>query len=163
MAGLRCTICAHEERVTIDQMLARGTLSLRATADRFGVGRNALTRHYEQHLLKAVQRQIVKRQDREEASTAQVWQERLNSTYAAAHRGVERAEGDPEQWHAGARFLAVAAKLIETGLKAEGVIEGGRTQVQVNTDQVIIMPLPPDRRTNDAVTMDATLAAEDAN
>jgi hypothetical protein len=141
MAGPRCTICGHEERGAIDQMLARGTLSLRAIANQFGVGRNALARHQETHLLKAVQRQVRRQQDREEESVANVWEERLNETYAAARRGAQRAEGDAENWHAGARFLAVASKAVELGLKASGQIEGGRGAGQVTIDQVIVLPM----------------------
>jgi transposase-like protein len=141
MAGPRCTICSHPERATIDQLLARGTLSVRAIADQFGVGRNSLARHHENHVLKAVQRQVRQRREREDTQVANVWEERLHETYASARRGIERAEADPEQWHAGARFLAVATKITETGLKATGQIEGGRPSTEVRIDQVIVLPL----------------------
>jgi transposase-like protein len=141
MAGPRCTICSHEERATIDQMLARGTLSLRAIANQFGVGRNALARHQETHLIKAVQRQVRRQQEREEEELGSVWRERLHETYEAARRGAERAETDRDQWASGARFLAVVAKVVETGLKADGVIEGASTMPKVNVEQVIVLPM----------------------
>jgi len=45
----RCTVCAHAERLTIDHLLATGA-EHRATARRFDLQRDAISRHYENHV-----------------------------------------------------------------------------------------------------------------
>jgi hypothetical protein len=45
-----CTICAHENRHTIDHALVGGEEALRTISDRFGVSKSALIRHKDAHL-----------------------------------------------------------------------------------------------------------------
>jgi hypothetical protein len=100
--------------------LASGGASQRAIANRFQIGRNALARHHERHVLQAVRNQILQRQQRREQALADVWSERLEDTYAAARRGLARTESDPERWAAGVGYLGALNKSIELGLKACG-------------------------------------------
>ena len=136
----RCTVCIHPERAAIDRLLASGGASQRAIADRFQVGRNALARHHERHVLQAVRNQIARRQEREANSLAEVWSERLEETFAAARRGLARAEDDDERWTNAIGFLSAMNKSCELGLKSAGVIEGGRGTTNVSIEQVIMLP-----------------------
>jgi hypothetical protein len=45
-----CTICAHEDRYTIDRALVGGEEALRTISDRFSVSKTALIRHKDAHL-----------------------------------------------------------------------------------------------------------------
>ncbi len=78
--------------------------------------------------------------EREEQVSSK-WTERLEQAYESAERGVVTANGDPKQWPAGARFLAVMAKLIETGLEVDGVIGPAAVGVTTTTcEQVLVLP-----------------------
>ncbi|MDF0491598.1 hypothetical protein PX554_26135 [Sphingomonas sp. H39-1-10] len=44
-----CTVCAHPERMTIDHILACGGVQS-ATADRFGLSKSAVHRHWSSHV-----------------------------------------------------------------------------------------------------------------
>jgi hypothetical protein len=151
----RCTICLHPERVAIDRLLASGGASQRAVANRFQIGRNALARHHERHVLQAVRNQILQQQQRRERVLADVWGERLEDTYAAARRGLARTESDSERWAAGVGYLGALNKSIELGLKACGQIEGGRGVTNVTVEQLLFLPQPAMPTT--AVTRDETV------
>lgn len=47
--GRRCTVCDHPQRAAIDRELARG-VSLRKTAEKFGISDSAAFRHRRHHL-----------------------------------------------------------------------------------------------------------------
>lgn len=87
MAGLRCTVCDHEQREAIDSAIA--VSSLRDIAKRFGVKFGAVWRHKETHLRPLLARALAAR---ETVSVVAV-QERL--------QGVEE------------RARAIEAKLFE--------------------------------------------------
>jgi hypothetical protein len=111
----------------------------------------------------ALKRQIRQQQEREEQAVANVWEERLNETYAAARRGLARAEDDEEKWTAAVGFLSQMNKAVETGLKATGQIEGGSQKSGVHIDQVLILPLPSSAaipRRAEVVTIEASTIAE---
>ena len=129
----------HLQRRVIDQLLASGGASQRAIANRFQIGRNALARHYERHVLQAVRNQVLQQQERRECALADLWGERLEDTYTAARRGFARTESDPARWAAGVGYLGALNKSIELGLKACGQIEGGRT-TNVTVEQIVILP-----------------------
>ena len=142
---MRCSVCESPKRDEIEKWLASGVPS-RTIADQCpGLSRSAILRH-EQHLSAAVRKAGVKRLEHRERVSQSRWVERLEEAYESACQGIARAEVDPENWHQGARFLSVAAKLIEAGLKVDGVIDGGREMVTVNADQVLILPLPGSSR-----------------
>jgi transposase-like protein len=46
----RCTVCDHPERPTVDALLLEGGESNRAIARRFGLSKDAVARHREDHL-----------------------------------------------------------------------------------------------------------------
>lgn len=45
----RCTVCAHAERLTIDHLLSTGA-EARATGRRFGLSKDAISRHWSAHV-----------------------------------------------------------------------------------------------------------------
>jgi hypothetical protein len=112
---------------------------MRAISGQFKIGRNALARHQE-HIVKGVQRAIQKRQEREDTAVAETWETRLESTYAAARRGIDRAEKDPDKWTHAAGFVSVAAKICDTGLRTIGSISDGRGGTTINVAQMLVMP-----------------------
>jgi|SRR5215204_2741418 len=61
-----CTICAHENRHTIDHALVGGEEALRTISDRFGVSKSALIRHKDAHLPAA----LIKAREAEEVVRA---------------------------------------------------------------------------------------------
>jgi len=139
----RCTICLHGQRHAIDALLARGGASQRDIADLFHVGRNALARHYERHVLQAVRDQIRRRQERTDADLTETWTARLEHTYQLAREGADRAKADPEKWAAAVGFLHVMAKSAETGMKATGELQTDRGTT-VNFEQIFVLPRADD-------------------
>jgi hypothetical protein len=123
----------------VDRLLAGGSVSVRSIADRFGLAKTSLLRHRDTHLVRAVQRQL-QRREREEQSAAEVWCGRLEDTYAAARRGLARTESDPERWAAGVGYLGALNKSIELGLKASGQIEGGRGTTKITIEHLVVLP-----------------------
>jgi hypothetical protein len=54
---------------------------------------------------------------------------------------MDRAEQDPELWPQVARFGMTANSLIETGLRACGVLAGGPdNHVTVNVEHLVVLP-----------------------
>lgn len=49
ITSTRCSVCASEHRLVIDNLLASGA-EARATARRFGLGKDALARHFRDHV-----------------------------------------------------------------------------------------------------------------
>lgn len=140
---MTCTACIHPSRSVIDRMLASGTGTLREIAGQYGLSTTALHRHKE-HIIAAVRRTVEKRTQGRAERTTSAWEERLQGAYESAQRGVERAETDETQWTQGARFLAVMAKLIETGLEMDGVIgTRGITTTTTTVEQVLVLPSKP--------------------
>jgi hypothetical protein len=45
----RCTVCTHAERIVIDNLLATGA-EARATGRRFGLSKDAISRHFRDHV-----------------------------------------------------------------------------------------------------------------
>lgn len=135
-----CTVCNHESRVVIDRLIGTGTVTLRNLAEQFGLSTTALHRHQD-HVVQAVRRSIERKTVEREEQMASVWRGRLESAYESAERGVETAANDPKQWPAGARYLAVMSKLIETGLTVDGVIgPAAQTTTTTTVEQVLILP-----------------------
>jgi hypothetical protein len=135
----RCTICLHPERAAIDRLLASGGASQRAIANRFQIGRNALARHQERHVLQAVRDQLLRKQQRRDREIVETWTTRLENTYQLAREGAARANADPEKWPAAVGFLHVMAKSAETGMRATGEIQTQRP-VTINLENIVVMP-----------------------
>lgn len=51
--AVKCTICTHPERLKIDKALVEGSVSIRAIASKWHVGREALRRHVDNGHIKA--------------------------------------------------------------------------------------------------------------
>jgi hypothetical protein len=72
-----------------------------------------------------------------------MWSRRLDETYASVRRGIERAENDPDHWPQVAKFAQAAGSLIDTGMRACGVLAGGvDNSVTVNVEQLVVLPTP---------------------
>lgn len=141
--AMTCTVCQHESRVVIDRLIGTGTATVRDIAAQFELSPAAIQRH-KTHVVATVRRTIERKRVEREEQTTSVWKERLEEAYAQGQRGMERAALDPKQWPAGARFLAVVSKLIETGLAVDGVI-GPNQPTTTTTDvvQVLVLPMKP--------------------
>lgn len=122
-------------------MIAERCESERSIAKQFDVTSAAIHRHkghVQEAITKAVRRSEAKTGDR----LLSKWEERLDQAWSAARHGYERAGTDPEQWSHGAKFIMAAAKLIETGLRVDGIITGGEGKSTViNVDQVVVLPM----------------------
>ncbi len=138
MAGV-CRICDHPSRGLIEKCVGQG-LSLRDIAEQYGVSKSALSRHSD-HVVASVRRSIERRITEREERSASKWEERLEGTYDLARSGAMAAAGDEKNWMAGARFLAVMSKLIETGLEVDGVIGANvPTRTTTTVEQVLVLP-----------------------
>jgi hypothetical protein len=135
----RCTVCLHSQRRAIDELLAGGAASLRAIGRQFGVGRDALARHRERHILRAIKREILRKQHAADQTLAETWTTRLENTYQLAREGAARANADPEKWPVAVGFLHVMAKSAETGMRATGEIQTDRPMT-INVDNIVVMP-----------------------
>jgi hypothetical protein len=166
MAGNRCKVCMHPERVAIDRTVALGAASLRTIAKQHGLTISAVQRHVVRHLQvqgtatpASVAQEVVNavRRDREQEQgvVARMWERRLNESYEAVRRGMDRAEQDAELWPQVARFGMTANSLIETGLRACGVLAGGPdNHVTVNVEHLVVLPSVPMQPS--PVTIDVT-------
>ena len=140
MAGMRCKVCGHPDRGVVDRLLAAGSVSVRSIAIQFNLSKSSLLRHQSSHILKAIERQIQRRRQRDEEVLADVWGQRLHETYESARRGLARAEADDERWTNAIGFLSQMNKAVETGMKMTGQIEGGRGTTNVTIEQLVVLP-----------------------
>jgi hypothetical protein len=95
----------------------------------------------------AVAKQVVQavrdQRERDRQQVQSVWLGRLHKTYADAVVAYDRAMADPEGIDAAAKFLMVAGRLCDTGLRADGVLAGGAdTAVTVHVEQLVVLPSP---------------------
>jgi hypothetical protein len=84
---------------------------------------------------------------------------RLDETFKAARTGLERAEGDDERWTNSIGFLSQMNKAVESGLKMTGRIEGGRGELNLRIEQLIVLPAistATQRPLSDLPTVDLT-------
>lgn len=82
-----CKVCQHDDRATIDEMLAQGTAK-RAVARKFGMSSDSVGRHAAKHLPAAV----VKAETAREAAQADSLLERILDMERRACRFLEVAE-----------------------------------------------------------------------
>lgn len=135
-----CTVCIHENRMVIDRLIGAGTASERSLAEQFGLSATAVHRHKE-HVVATVRRTIQRREVERGEQIASKWVERLESAYGLAEAGTRAAAQDEKNWPAGARFLGVMAKLIETGLEVDGAIgPNASATVTTTVEQVLVLP-----------------------
>jgi hypothetical protein len=144
----------HPRRIDIDRIIAAGTEALRPLAKRHGLSPASVLRHATNHvqvdpmttpagIAKQVVQEVRRQQDEANSEIAQLWRGRLESTYAAVARTMERAEkSDSEKaWLSVAKFGLAAGSLIETGLRAAGVLAGGAdTAVTLHIDHLVLLP-----------------------
>ena len=132
--AMLCKVCGNENRVLIDKMVAKGGVSIREIAKRFDISAASLFRHAENHILKHVQKTALRRESEHIETVGEIWKTRLDDTYQRTVRGSDAAPDDP-------RWMAPMAKVVETGLRASGIISGG-TEVTVNAASGSMVVLP---------------------
>jgi hypothetical protein len=101
-------------------------------------------RHRSNHLIpKAspeVERKAKQAEQRRQKQVENIWETRLESSFAEAQWGIERSKQPGESaWHAGARYLTAQAKIIEAGLRVTGAISDG-SRTTINVGQMLIVP-----------------------
>ena len=90
MAGVRCTVCNHPSINQINKLLVEDKFSLQDVAGRFGLKKNAVHRHKQNHLPKQLQRAVERRVRKAEDEVLDV---------AIATR-QKRLEAQQERWDA---------------------------------------------------------------
>jgi hypothetical protein len=137
---LKCSVCIHDNRGTIDKLLAAGQLSTRSIAAQFGLSQSAVLRHANSHVLQAVKAAIKRREEKQAEAVAGGFEERLNETYTLARSLAERASLDPDKWSSAVGFLAQCNKAVETQGKAEGRLGEAKESSTLNWTQVVVLP-----------------------
>ncbi len=87
----RCTICAHDERHAIDVALV-GRESYRAIARQYGVSKDALSRHTQEHLPEL----LARAKDAVEVAEADSLLSRVEGLYKRTEAILEAAESNRE-------------------------------------------------------------------
>lgn len=120
-----CTVCQHPEREDVDRAIVADTPHAQV-ADRFGLSRQAVTRHRENHLSPALQRVHEER----EVARAKDLLGRLEGMVDRLERFTQEAEasGKGSQFLGGMRELRATVELLG---KATGELDSGGTTVNV--------------------------------
>ena len=144
MGGMKCSVCAHNERGLIDKLIASGAGSYRAIARRFSLSKDSIRRHAESHIVRAVQKRIREQRERTDEQVADVFMTRLDSAHAAASRALERAEQQQDGTRVVAQLVAQIFRGVELLARVDGRLDGAsaRRGVEIEIRQVIIMPTP---------------------
>jgi hypothetical protein len=146
-----CTVCAHDERHSINVALVQRE-PYRAIARRYGLGRDALARHAREHLPKL----LVKSSRAVEAARADDLLGSIGSMVGRLEAFLDRAEADED----GPEFRANAAvwrKQIELLAKIAGELQQeGQTNIYLNPQWVrlvarLVSALEPYPDARDAV------------
>jgi hypothetical protein len=148
MAGMKCTVCGHPERATVDRLLAGGNISERVIADRFGLARTSVGRHRKNHLVRAVQRELQRRQKEEEV-VADAFDLRLERARAVVQRALKKAEASDDGLRLIAPLVGQLHRNFELDARVRGVLDGegvgGRAGIHV--EYLIILPSGSDDST----------------
>lgn len=117
-----CTVCKHESREIIDEMLMVKNDSFREVSGRFGLARSSLQRHKAEHIPK----RLAKAQEAEVVAEADDLLAKVLNIEQTANRIAKRAEeeGDLRTAISGCRELA---RLVELLAKLQGVLKEGTT------------------------------------
>jgi hypothetical protein len=152
MAGMRCSICGHPQRQLLDRLLVGGNTSVRSIAGRFGLAKTSLLRHRDSHLMRAVQRQL-QRREKEDDALANLFDERLEDAHAAVRRALQRAEASDEGLRLIAPLVGQLHRNAELLGRASGRLDGegsGRGGGGVRVENLIILPRAFDPSPNTA-------------
>jgi transposase-like protein len=140
MGGMRCSVCSHEARATIDKLLASGAASARAIARQYGLSKDALRRHAEAHIVRAVQgamRRAIKR----EQEVGDVFTARLDAAHDSAARALKCAESEPGGWKYVAPLVGQVFRGVELLGRATGRLDSTSRDAEAgNIVNVIILP-----------------------
>jgi len=83
-----CTICSHEERAGIDDAIVARTASFRDIARRYGVSKDAVSRHTKEHLPEL----LAMARDAERYARADVLLDRIEALQSRTEAALARAE-----------------------------------------------------------------------
>lgn len=120
-----CRTCGHEDREEIDAALAAGQSSIRELAERYGIDRDALSRHKSAHLSAALKRVVARR----ETAGARKALDRLEDLYDRAESLLATAE-EKGSTRDGVAAIGQLRGIVETLAKITGELDE-RPQVQV--------------------------------
>ena len=120
----KCSVCRHPDRETLDRELAGG-LTLRDTADKYGLSKDSVGRHKRNHLSKALKAV----QERREMAGAQKAVDRAEELYVKAKGILERAE-EMEDGVLGLAAIKELRSTVELLAKLTGELDE-RPQVNV--------------------------------
>jgi hypothetical protein len=141
MSGPRCTVCSHEARGVIDKLIASGASSARAIAHRYGLSKDAIRRHGNGHIVKAVARAMRRRAERREDEVTDVFSARLEAAHAAATRALERSECEPDGWKYAALLIGQVFRGVELLGRATGRLDGQAARKEaIHVNALIVMP-----------------------
>jgi hypothetical protein len=144
MSGPRCSVCSHEARSVIDKLLATGANSARAIARQYGLSKDAVRRHGDAHIVKAVARVMRRRAERHEDEVTDLFSARLETAHAAATRALERAECEPDGWKYAAPLIGQLFRGVELLGRASGRLDGARRET-IRVNALVLMPTPTAR------------------
>jgi hypothetical protein len=123
----------------VDRLLAGGSTSVRSIADRYHLAKTSLLRHRDNHLMRAVQREL-QRREKEDEALADTFDERLESAHAAVRRALQRAEAS-DDLRLIAPLVGQLHRNIELFGRATGRLEGdGGVRGGIHIENVILLP-----------------------
>jgi hypothetical protein len=131
--GRPCSVCTHPERHAIERELVAGA-PLDSFSGKFGLSRQAVTRHRDNHLPGAA---VAAAEAERAAQRAEEGEDLVAISRALRNKAIDllhRAEqsGDLRVALAGVRE---AGRLLETQARLEGKIEAGTTTINVAVTQ----------------------------
>ncbi len=119
--GRDCKVCSHEDRNVIDQRLISGTPT-RQIADEFGIGRESVNRHKNNHL----PAELLKSKKLAEITAADSLIVRVEGLYDKALTLLNKAEIDGK-WTAATGAIKEARSSLELIAKISGELKTGTT------------------------------------
>jgi hypothetical protein len=146
MGNPNCTVCLHPDRMAIDKLLASGARSARAVARQCNLSKDAIRRHGNSHIVRAVQRSIRRREERHEDAVNDAFTARLEAAHAAASRALARAETEPDGFKHVAPLIGQLFRGVELLGRATGRLDGqGARKETIHVNTLILMPTPGPR------------------
>ena len=125
-----CSVCPHPKRAAIDRELVAGT-AVRAVAREYGLGRDSLMRHKQNHITPALERVVQRREARQDASLM----DKLADLISRTEQMLEQPErtGNVAQFATLLRELRALHELVG---RASGELKPDGPQTVINVMQL---------------------------
>jgi hypothetical protein len=151
--GRVCTICTHEERFDIEELLATRQASYRNVAQRFGVSLDAVGRHVRSGHIGAL---LALAADAERAAQADSLLDRIEALHRRTMAILEAVEGTDEHGTALAAIREARRNLALVGEVSQELHRGATINLALNPEWleirgVIIAALEPHPAARDSV------------